>query len=185
VPKRSQEHLDARREQILHGARRAFARFGYEGATVAVLEQETGLSRGAIFNYFPSKWEIFYAIAQREHARASEIWLEEGFEGLLRHVVEQDPDWLGVYLEHVQRLRTDEALRRQWEQKDPDVERRLMDRMRELQAAGEVRGDLAPQEIAQFLGIVLDGVVLQISAGFPVDVEPVLRLVRDVVAPRT
>ena len=34
MPKVTQEHLDARRAQILDGARRAFAEHGYDGATV-------------------------------------------------------------------------------------------------------------------------------------------------------
>jgi ubiquinone biosynthesis protein COQ9 len=46
VPKVSDEHLEARREEILEGALRAFARYGYEGATVVRLEEEIGLSRG-------------------------------------------------------------------------------------------------------------------------------------------
>ena len=33
MPKVTQEHLDARRTQILEGARRAFAEHGYDGAT--------------------------------------------------------------------------------------------------------------------------------------------------------
>ena len=55
MPKISEERKAERREQILVGARRCFAEHGYEGATVALLEAEIGLSRGAIFNYFPSK----------------------------------------------------------------------------------------------------------------------------------
>jgi TetR/AcrR family transcriptional regulator, transcriptional repressor of aconitase len=43
MPKVSEEHLQARREEILDGARRTFARHGYEGATVALLEEEIGL----------------------------------------------------------------------------------------------------------------------------------------------
>ena len=63
MPKVSAEHKERRREQILDGARRCFARHGYEGATVARLEQEIGLSRGAIFNYFPSKDALFIELA--------------------------------------------------------------------------------------------------------------------------
>ena len=50
--------------QILDGARRAFAEHGYEGATVAGLEREIGLSRGAIFSYFPTKLDLFVALAR-------------------------------------------------------------------------------------------------------------------------
>ena len=52
MPKVSQQYLDTRKQAILDGARRAFSRWGYEGATVARLEEEIGVSRGAILNYF-------------------------------------------------------------------------------------------------------------------------------------
>ena len=71
MPKVSEEHKEARREQILAGAQRAFARHGYEGATVARLEEETGLSRGAIFNYFENKEALFIALVRRSSDRFS------------------------------------------------------------------------------------------------------------------
>ena len=44
MPKVSPERLEATRRRVLDGARRAFASYGYEGATVRRLEEETGLS---------------------------------------------------------------------------------------------------------------------------------------------
>src|SRR5262249_54002997 len=111
MPKRSEEHLQARREQILAGARRAFARDGYEGATVGRLEDEIGLSRGAIFNYYPNKLELFVALATEDEARILQTWMEQGFEAAFREIAEENPDWLGVYLENGRRLRTDEEFR--------------------------------------------------------------------------
>lgn len=35
-------HVDSRRAQILDGARRAFAQYGYDGATLTRLEEATG-----------------------------------------------------------------------------------------------------------------------------------------------
>ena len=52
MPKVSTEHKQRRREEILAGAQRVFARHGFEGSTVARLEAETCLSRVAIFSYF-------------------------------------------------------------------------------------------------------------------------------------
>ena len=72
---------------------------GGGGATVEVLERETGLSRGAIFSYFPSKLDLFVALAQEDQARLIERWLNDGWEGVVRHIVEDDPEWLGVYLD--------------------------------------------------------------------------------------
>ena len=83
MPKVSPEHKQRRREEILEGAQRAFARHGYEGATVARLEEETGLSRGAIFSYFENKDALFVAVVAESSDRLVGIWLERGFRALL------------------------------------------------------------------------------------------------------
>jgi AcrR family transcriptional regulator len=184
VPKRSEAHLEARRQQILEGARRAFSRYGYEGATVAKLEEEIGLSRGAIFNYYPSKYELFFALASEQQAEALRIWIDRGFEALLREIAEENPDWLGVYLEHVRHLRTDPALRERWKNRAPDEDRTALEHMLALQARGEVRDDVPTETIGRFLGLIADGIALQTGAGFPVDLEPMLGLIRDAIAPR-
>jgi AcrR family transcriptional regulator len=184
MPKRSEEHLEARRQQILDGARRAFSRYGYEGATVAKLEQEIGLSRGAIFNYYPSKFELFFALAAAEQARGVDIWIERGFEALLREIAEWNPDWLGVYLEHARHLRTDPALRERWQNRSSEHDLAALEHMQDLQARGEVRDDVPAETVGRFLGLLIDGIGLQTSAGFPVDVEPLLVLIRDAIAPR-
>src|SRR5262245_45301286 len=114
MPKVSLEHTQARREQILDGARRCFARWGYEGATVPRLEREIGLSHGTILNYYRSKLDLFFELARRDHARFDAIWAEHGFESLARSIAEEDPAWLGVYLEFHRLLRTDASLARRW-----------------------------------------------------------------------
>ena len=78
MPKISAEAREQRSDEILAAARRCFATYGYEGATVVRLEQETGLSRGAIFNYFPSKDEIFLTLAERDANRLGQLWGDEG-----------------------------------------------------------------------------------------------------------
>ena len=111
MPKVTEEHKEARREQILAGAQRAFARHGYEGATVARLEEETGLSRGAIFNYYENKEALFVALVRRSSDRFVEIWLEQGYRALLEAVTHEDPEWLSVQVEAARRVRTDERFR--------------------------------------------------------------------------
>ena len=59
MPKVSEDHLTARRRQILDGARRCFAEYGYDKATVRRLEKAIGLSRGAIFHHFRDKDTLF------------------------------------------------------------------------------------------------------------------------------
>ncbi|MFD3518254.1 TetR/AcrR family transcriptional regulator [Streptomyces sp. NPDC058657] len=59
----SQEHLDARRRQILDGATRCFARSGFHAASMQDVLREIGLSPGAVYRYFGSKDDLITAIA--------------------------------------------------------------------------------------------------------------------------
>jgi len=186
VPKVSEEHRDERRRQIMDGARRAFAHHGYEGATVARLEEQTGLSRGAIFSYFPSKLDLFVALAQEDQGRLIALWLERGWEGVVRHIVEDDPEWLGAYLDASRMLRTDPELRERWRTLNPEGQAALETHYRRLQEAGEIRDDVPLDTLGRFLGIVFDGIAVQQAARFgsPIDVEGTLELLRSAVAPK-
>jgi AcrR family transcriptional regulator len=63
VPRVSEDHLTARREQILAAARRCFLTKGLHTTSMQDLIQEAGLSVGAVYRYFKSKNEIINAIA--------------------------------------------------------------------------------------------------------------------------
>ncbi|WP_137990733.1 TetR/AcrR family transcriptional regulator [Streptomyces vilmorinianum] len=59
----SQEHLDARRRQIIDGAARCFARNGFHATSMQDVLAEVGLSAGAVYRYFRGKDELIAAIA--------------------------------------------------------------------------------------------------------------------------
>ncbi|MGW6458932.1 TetR/AcrR family transcriptional regulator [Streptomyces sp. NPDC055078] len=59
----SQEHLDARRRQILDGAARCFARNGFHATSMQDILRESELSAGAVYRYFRSKEDLVEAIA--------------------------------------------------------------------------------------------------------------------------
>jgi AcrR family transcriptional regulator len=63
VPRVSEDHLTARREQILVAARACFLRKGLHNTSMQDLIKEAGLSVGAVYRYFKSKDEIIAAIA--------------------------------------------------------------------------------------------------------------------------
>lgn len=58
----SQEHLDARRRQILDGAALCFARNGFHATSMQDVLKEVGLSAGAVYRYFRGKEELIGAI---------------------------------------------------------------------------------------------------------------------------
>src|SRR5215208_8194538 len=49
------------REQIAATARRLFAEGGFEGVTVAQVAREADVSEATVFNYFPTKEDLFYS----------------------------------------------------------------------------------------------------------------------------
>jgi TetR/AcrR family transcriptional regulator, transcriptional repressor of aconitase len=182
MPKISDERKAARREQILDGARQCFAEHGYEGATVAKLEREIGLSRGAIFNYFPSKEDLFVELAARDTKRVSEVFLDQGLEGVLHEILEFDPSWLAVYLELVRRARTDPAFRKRLEDRESEFVLANRARVEEAQRAGEIRDDLDPKSLGIFVNLVLHGLMIQRATGEdPPPVDLVLGLLEDAI----
>jgi TetR/AcrR family transcriptional regulator, transcriptional repressor of aconitase len=184
VPKVSQEHLDARRKQILDGARAAFAEHGYEGATVARLEEATGLSRGAIFHYFENKTDLFVELAMEMNTRFGDILLESGLADAFRELTAESPEWLAVLIETEARLRHDEDFVRRFESKAADAGPRIHEWFREEQAAGRLRDDVPSNEIGRFVTSLLNGLALRIAGGDAFDLDVMLRLLDDAIAPR-
>ena len=59
------EDLSARRSsEILEGAVRFFAEFGYADADLQVLADRVGVGKGTIYRYFPSKETLFFAAVE-------------------------------------------------------------------------------------------------------------------------
>lgn len=183
MPKVSDEHKEARREQILAGAQRAFARHGYEGATVTRLEEETGLSRGAIFNYFENKEALFVALVLRSSDRFVEIWLDQGYRALLEAIAHEDPAWLSVQVEAARRVRTDERFREQLRPLDEEVKSRRESRFARLREVA--RDDVPIEVVAAFLGVLANGFAFARVTDDPMpDLDQFMTLIETGVAPR-
>jgi AcrR family transcriptional regulator len=186
VPKVSPEQLAATRRKVLEGARAAFARHGYEGATVKVLEAETGLSRGAIFHHFKDKDALFLALAEDDAARMTETVAQHGLVQVMRDLQDKDAGWLGVQLEVRRRLRTDPEFRQRWAEHQSAVTGATTARLQRQRQAGVVRDDVPLPILVDFLRLALDGLVSSLAAGMPTDhLSGVLDLVEDAVRRRT
>lgn len=85
----SQEHLDARRRQILDGAARCFARDGFHATSMQDILSEAGLSAGAVYRYFRGKEELIAAIADEAFAG-----IRGAFEAAARTTPPPTPDVL-------------------------------------------------------------------------------------------
>jgi AcrR family transcriptional regulator len=74
MPRVSDEHLAARRLQILDAARTCFLRDGFHTTSMQDVIAEAGLSVGAVYRYFRSKNELIRAIAQSVIGGAASVF---------------------------------------------------------------------------------------------------------------
>ena len=176
MPRVSQDHLEARRHQILDGARVCFARYGYEGATVRRLEEATGLSRGAIFHHFRDKESLFLAVAEDDAAAMVETVARNGLVQVMRDLLARaHPDrgesevagWLGTQLEVSRRLRTDPEFAKRWAARADAVTAATRERLVRQREAGVLRTDVDVEVLTRFLELAYDGLVLHLAMGRP------------------
>ena len=185
VPKISEEQRETRRQEILAAAQQCFARHGYEGATVVRLEKATGLSRGAIFNYFANKEALFVAVTLQSSDRFVEIWLEHGFRALLEAIAHEDADWLSVQVESARRVRTDPVFRAEIERVVAERSAAREERYARLRAQGTIREDVPLPVVVEFLGLVANGLAFErVGGGELPDLDALMTLVETGVARR-
>ena len=174
MPKVSQAHLAARRQQILAAAMECFSREGFHWTTMQDIVRQAGLSPGAIYSYFKSKEEIIAAIADERHTRERAMIQaarnQTSAEATLRALVYAFFGMLGDAEERTQRRLNiqiwAEALR------NPQLHRIVragIDEPRamlaELIVAAQRRGELpphlAPDALARVMIALFQGFVLQ------------------------
>lgn len=172
-----------RRSQILAGARRCFARYGYAGATVEALEKCCGVTRGTLFKYFPNKKTLLLAVVEQETAKrrsvfdrlAEDIPVYASLRSVLWQAVrmqlrlsQQDPDALRLRLELLRLGETDQTLTaavRGFEQAQREWRHLLVRRLFEH---GLIHPDWSPAQATELLSTVFLGLVTQTSYRFPV-----------------
>lgn len=170
MPRVSADHLHARRQQILDGARAAFARHGYEGATVRVLEDEIGLSRGAIFHHFADKDQLFLTLAAQDAAAMAETIGRDGLVRVMRELIAApDTGWLGTQLEVSRRSRTDPQIKAALAVGTEQIRLATRDRLERQRTAGVLRDDVDVEVLASYLELVLEGLVSHLAEGQPAD----------------
>jgi TetR/AcrR family transcriptional regulator, transcriptional repressor of aconitase len=104
MPKVSEEHLAARRRQILDAALVCFSRRGFHQTSMQQIFEESGLSPGAVYRYFKGKEEIVQAIAAETLAGFAAA-LETGPPGRPDEILERLLDTIDAVELRDQRLR--------------------------------------------------------------------------------
>jgi AcrR family transcriptional regulator len=174
MPRVSEDHLEQRRRQILHAARRCFIRKGFHQTSMQDIFREAELSAGAVYRYFKSKSDIIRAIATESRNTVTRE---------LEAIVDADPlpplhEIVGLFTERLAAgLEADGLLRiapQGWAEAvlDPDVGdvvRVLMVEMRSwwvklairMRDLGRLPADADPHAVGATLLCLMPGFVLQ------------------------
>ena len=182
MPRVTEDHLAARRRQILDGARRCFAEYGYEKATVRRLEDTIGLSRGAIFHHFRDKDTLFFELAREDAERMAEVATREGLIQVMRDLLAAPVqfDWLVTRREIARKPRNDPAFPQGWAERSAELSAATTERLRKQKQAGRLRDDVPGAVLQTYLDLVLDGLVARMASGEDSDkLSAVLDLVED------
>ena len=62
----SSQQKARRRREILHSALSAYELYGYETVSMAYLAEKTGLAKGTLYLYFPTKESLFLVLCEEE-----------------------------------------------------------------------------------------------------------------------
>ena len=160
MPRVTDDHLAARRRQILDGARRCFAEYGYDKATVRRLEHTIGLSRGAIFHHFRDKDTLFFELAHEDAERMADVASREGLIQVMRDMLAapEQFDWLATRLEIARKLRNDPVFNK-------GLSAATTERLHRQKQAGRLRDDVPSGVLHTYLDLVLDGLVARLASG--------------------
>ncbi|PWR08814.1 TetR/AcrR family transcriptional regulator [Micromonospora sicca] len=181
VPRVSDEHLAARRQQILDAARRCFLRDGFHNTSMQDVIAEAGLSVGAVYRYFPSKNDLITSIAQSVIGGADEVFAElvavepplplvEALDRALSYVDTQaGPDGvLPLAIQVWSETQRDPALAEFVKATYAGFRRHFAALVRRAQQVGEVPADADPEAVGAALFALVPGYFMQrILTGAP------------------
>lgn len=176
VPRVSEQHLTARRQQIVEAALRCFAREGFHATSMRDVIRESRLSAGAVYSYFPSKEALIAAavepvlaqvtgalddvLAAREPvdpARIAGLLLER----IWSKVVGGEVDYTRVAVTAWGEALRDRAVATVAEDAYRAIRSRLTDAVRRWRDAGHLPDDADVEALGQVLFAMVTGFVLQ------------------------
>jgi AcrR family transcriptional regulator len=190
MPKVTEEHVEARRRQILTAALRCFAREGFHRTTMQDIFREAELSPGAVYSYFKGKDELILAIVAEMMSfvgRAAALFSEPLPEGRPRRPGEALTEMVDLFQEFelgtaVERARIFPYLAGE-QQRNPQLNAVVRAGLEGLRAgfeslarAAQERGELDPSlDPVQFSRLplsLLQGMMIQIGVyGDEIDID--------------
>ncbi len=195
MPKVTEQHVEARRRQILDAATACFSRNGFHQTTIHDICEEAGLSAGAVYSYFDSKDSMIAECCTHGQAEIGAIFGSAHMLGTAREAIEQLAD---VFIMEIASPEAQPATRLEvqlWSEtlRNPEVLKAAMGSRNEVLAGlqaiierGQRNGDVAASVDAEYAARVLlslrDGLVLQRSMDPDADVGRYVAALKQVTA---
>jgi AcrR family transcriptional regulator len=183
MPKVTEAHLEARKQQIIDAAAASFARKGFHQTTMADICTEADLSPGAVYRYFTSKEDIIAAMVderRREGVAMIEAVRRERHETLA--VLDELAELFFSRLGDVQGCALDidlwaeaqanQRVRDALQLDSNEISESFTEIIRHAQSHGEVNPGLDPRAVAHVMCSFFYGLILQKSIDPSVDVWP-------------
>ncbi|HYT71474.1 MAG TPA: TetR/AcrR family transcriptional regulator [Gemmatimonadales bacterium] len=164
---RRERKKEETKERIVKAALRLFKDHGFDATTVDQIAEQADVAKGTFFNYFPRKEAVFGYL--------SETWVADAEQKIAAILAKGLPSWpkvRDVFLEFASIYEEDRELSlhmaMEWTRRmhapDDDVCRRWdalgVHVVRQLQAQGELRRDVAAERASQVLADVYHGTLM-------------------------
>ena len=186
MPKVTDAHVEARRQQIMDAARACFSRQGFHQTSIQDICREAGLSAGAVYKYFTSKEHIIAAscldcqqsaVEHIELARsqggtalnAIDFLVEYGF-GMLDQEGARDFMMMTVHL-WSEALRSSEIRSALMTGMVDTWAQEITELFTEAQEQGELDAGMDPKSLSRILNCLWLGLMLHKSLDPDVDVK--------------
>ncbi len=173
MPRIIQEYKEEVRKKIVEAAYTLFLQKGYHATTMTAIADSLGVTKPALYQYFPGKEELYAAVAEHGREELAAI-LERSFnkrdlrtgseilfDTLTRHVPQFNSIYsemmlLAVHNDHIRTLLKHDRI------EDINLVERFIVRRQE---AGVVSGKLDPRFLAIACDALINGLLIDIMAG--------------------
>ncbi|MEZ4679900.1 MAG: TetR/AcrR family transcriptional regulator [Caldilineaceae bacterium] len=198
MPKVTETHSAARRQQIIDAAYRCFARKGLNQTTMRDIYAEADLSSGAVYHYFESKDAIIQASFEFDYERSLTIFDAAIASDDPLRALHELLDFFFAGLASAAELGATRVNVQGWGEalvNPPLLEtiRRVLDfyletltqLVRKAQGAGQLAPTLDPQAVGRILLSLYYGLELQKALDHEVAIEPYARAIKLLLFPTT
>lgn len=177
MPRVVPEYKEEARTRILEGANRVFAEKGYRNATMEDVAKKIGVSKGALYLYFPSKEELFEAICRAEPLALKEILYStfneernplDSASDFFDKMTERYGSSQGLTFEIFSEASHNPGLRRVLKNTHEDYVEILSGFLGQLQGKGFISTDFSLRDIANAVIGMWNGIEILMLSGLPV-----------------